>query len=414
MSVTKARQELHRHGKTGNWRFKGLMLAAMSGSDITPGDMAKAWPKPGQKSDYRFLSRHQTRDPEMEMDARIVGEEGSSTHRMLRDHKSVDVGGDVKFLSNTEPVELGDGSLGSHKDGFIKRMLFAGTSREEVDTLFRNELLDVVMEGAQARQIARNHANVMSVNTPRGDVPVAEDDEFARRVGEGSAIRDDRENYTTVPYDTVKFGQGARITDEMIDTANIPAIERQIQRVGRSVENAINREWLTTVVDDADDDNTVTIDDSADDPGYDALNRAYGAVDEQDFRPDTFITHPQYRTELYSDNALRFANRAGSDEVVRDRVFDPLLDMEHAAASGRTYDSANGEEVFGFTDENDVGAVAYDSENVHVILYAPNGNDIEIKDYEDPIRDLNGMNARIHTTTIYTQQRSAAKIEQSA
>jgi hypothetical protein len=44
-------------------------------------------------------------------------------------------------------------------------------------------------------------------------------------------------------------------------------------------------------------------------------------------------------------------------------------------------------------------------------MYAPNGQDIEIKDYDDPIRDLNGVNARIHCDANYSQERSASTIE---
>jgi len=88
-------------------------------------------------------------------------------------------------------------------------------------------------------------------------------------------------------------------------------------------------------------------------------------------------------------------------------VFDPLLDMEHTAASGRTYDGAG---TWGYTDSDDIGAVAYDSENIHVVMYSPSGQDIEIKDYDDPIRDLQGVNGRIFCDAIYTQQRSAATV----
>ena len=406
MSVIEAKRTLAQHGKQGNWRFKMLLEAAMPSSNLKPEDVARAWPKAGQPSDYRFLANHASRDPETEMDRRVIGVEGTETHRILRDHKSIDNA--PKYLSNTEPEELDGRTLGAHKDDLIKRTLFAGSSREEVNTLFRNELSEVVIEGARTRQIARDAANVMNVSTPRGDLPVSSDDTFAPEVAQGGEIRDDGENYTTVPYNTTKYGQGARVTDEMIDTANIDAIENEIARAGRAVENAINRDWLNTLVDDAG--NDVTFDDTVDDPGYDALNRAYGEVDGEDFRPDMFVTHPNFRTELYSDNALRFANRAGSDETVRDRVFDPLLDMEHVAASGRTYDG-DGEWAFDATD--DTGAVAFDSEHINLVLYAANGQDIEIKDYEDPIRDLQGVNARVHCDTVYSQGRSACAIDQA-
>jgi hypothetical protein len=59
-----------------------------------------------------------------------------------------------------------------------------------------------------------------------------------------------------------------------------------------------------------------------------------------------------------------------------------------------------------------IGSLAYQSEHNHLILYAPNGNDIEVKDYDDPIRDLRGFNARIHVDQDYSQARSAGVIQQ--
>jgi len=36
---------------------------------------------------------------------------------------------------------------------------------------------------------------------------------------------------------------------------------------------------------------------------------------------------------------------------------------------------------------------------------------VEVKDYEDPIRDLQGVNARVHVDVIYSQERAASTIE---
>jgi hypothetical protein len=92
------------------------------------------------------------------------------------------------------------------------------------------------------------------------------------------------------------------------------------------------------------------------------------------------------------------------------------LDM-HAAASGQTYDDGSdigydgGENTWGFDADGELGAVVYDRNHIHTVLYAPNGQDVEVKDYEDPIRDLQGVNARVHVDVIYSQQRAASTIE---
>lgn len=415
MTVQQAKAKVAQHMSSGgNWRFKSLLEAALPGSDVTPREMAKAWPDPGTKSDYRFLAQA-GKDIETEMSHKMYGERGDATYRQLEAAKSVSKKAGDKTLSEGDITEIHGGkALGAYTDHVAKRMLFAGADREEVDVLFRNQLEAVVAEGAQTRQIARDAANVMTVDTRVGDVSIAQDDEFAGPVGQGAEIRDDRESYEPIQWNTEKYGQGARITDELLQQANVDLIERNIQFLGRAVENAINRVWLTHLVDNAE--HTVDRVHESDSPNYKALNRAVGEVDEANFMPDSYVSNPTFRTALFEDEGIRFADRSGSDETVRERTFDPLLDLDHYGASGNTYDDGDspqwpgGGESWGYDETGDVGAVTYDSNHSHVILYAPNGNDIEVKDYEDPIRDLQGVNARVHVDSILTQGRSAAAV----
>jgi len=414
----KAQATVARHmASGGNWRFKSLLEAALPGSDITPREMARAWPDPGKKRDYRHL-RAAGKDPEEEMSARMLGEKGSQTYRQLS--RAADVGkkDGAKHLSESDVKELEDGNvLGMHTDHVCQRMLFAGADREEVDVLFREQLEEVIVEGAQQRQFARDAVNVINADTRRGDVSLPEDDGFARPTAQGSEIRESRENYTTVEWNTEKYAQGARLTDELVDQANVDLIERNMQFLGRNVENAINRIVLHELVDNA----MGSVDRVAesDSPNYKALNRAIGEVDENDFMPDTYVSNPEFRTALFEDEGIRFADRSGSDETVRQREFDPLLDLDHQGASARTYlDDGDeetgwqsGDNVWGYDEAGDVGSVVYDSDQIHLVLYAPNGQDIEVKDYEDPIRDLTGVNARVHADSIWTQQRAGATVE---
>ena len=400
MSRLDAERLLNKHGKDGNWRFKGLLLAHLPGSGVTAEDMARAWPRAGQKGDYKFLSERSDVDIETEMSETVIAERGEESYRALSVAKDAQT---PKHLSSSDIEEGDGGALGGRLDDVIKRTLFAGSTPEEVDTLFRDQLVETVMAGAERRKIARDAANVINADTPRGDVPVGQDEVFAPSLAQGSEIRDDRENYDTVRFDTTKHGQGARITDELIDTAMVDIIERQMQFVGAAVENSINRTWLNTIVDDAS--NNFTADSDA--RGVPALNGAYGEVDGDDFEPDTYTTHPEFRTTLFDDSNIAFANRAGTDDVIRERVFDPLLSVEHYGASDATYDGTN---EWGYDEGGEIGAVCYDSNHVHVVTYSPNGGDIEIKDYDDPIRDLSGVNARIFHDTILTQERAVSTV----
>lgn len=419
-----ARRTLSQHAQGGNWRLKGLLLAGME-RGASREDYARAWPSSKDSSSYRILSRHPDRNAETEKQRTIVAEEGSERHRVLSDYAGSN-DANSKTLAAAKPEEIDGGkALGAPLDDSIKRMLFASSTNEEVDVLFREQLLETIMEGSRRRQIARDVSNVINADTRKGDVPIAEDDRSGRRTAEGAEIRDDGEQYTTISWDTTKVSAGSRVTEEMVDHAIVDLIERQISDVGRRVENSINEVWLTNAVDDAvANGQTVEFDSTLDDPGYQALNSLYGQIDRDDFLPDTFVTTPGFRTEVFSNDQLRFVNRSGDDSVVRDRMFEPLLDMEHHAASLNSYDSdgdnvaGGGSNTWEFTDasgtavSDGIGALALAQEHNHLILYAPNGNDIEVKDYDDPIRDLRGFNARLHVDQDFSQARSAGVIDQ--
>lgn len=389
-----AQRKLHQHGQSGNWRFKGLMLAALPGSGVSAEDVAKAWPDPGKKSDYRFLSGRRDTNPEAERTRKVVGEPGEDRHRILSNYVDKDA------------KELGDGTLGADLDTAIKRTLFSASTYEEVDTLFREQLLETVMAGAEPRKIARDAANVINADTRRGDVIVGQDETYAPATSEGSEIRDDRENYATVEWDCTKYGLGARVTDEMVDHAMIDVIERQVQFLGASLENRINRVWLNDLVDSA----NGQFDADGSDLGVPALNGAVGIVDEEDFMPDSFVSHPEFRTAMFDDSNLVYVNQAGTDSGLNEREFNRVMGLDHYGASGGTYDSTGS---WGYDGQDEEGAVVYDSRHTHVVLYNPNGQDIEVKDYDDPIRDLSGVNARIWVDSDMSQERSACTVAHS-
>jgi len=419
-----ARRTLSQHAQGGNWRFKGLLLAGME-RGASREDYAKAWPSSKDSGSYRILNRHPNRDAETEANRTVVAEKGSERYRLLNDYAGDD-NAVSKTLSAAKPKEIDGGrALGAPLDDSIKRMLFASSTNEEVDTLFREQLLETIMEGSRRRQIARDVSNVLNVDTRKGDIPVAEDDRSGRRTAEGAEIRDDGESYTTISWDTTKVTAGSRVTEEMIDHGIVDLIERHVQDVGRRVENSVNEVWLTNAVDAAvENGQSVEFDDTQDDPGYQALNSLYGQIDRADFLPNTFVTTPGFRTEVFSNDSLRFAHRSGSDDVVRERAFDPLLDMEHVGASLNSYDTdgrnvaGGGDNTWEFTDadgdavSDGIGCLQLDTERNHLILYNPNGTDIEVKDYEDPIRDLQGVNARLHVDQEFDQARSAGVIQQ--
>jgi hypothetical protein len=384
----------------GNWRLKGLFLAGLPTTKVSAKDVAKVWPS-GNKTDYRFLSRDYEDHRYYAPDRHLSLEEGSEDYRQLSDATQ-------KSDWETEGIGSGSDKVGTiHMDKAIKRALAFDDSIEEFDTLWREQLLDTVIQGAQKNQVARDAATVINVDTRRGDHPRGSDDRFARKVSEGGAIRDDQEDFDTVSWDATKFGEGARATEELIDHALIDVIERHVEFIGRQVENQVNRVWLTELIDNADTGNDVDASAATNGEGIGAINEAIANIEDSDFEPDSMVTHPRYTQTLMNDDNILFANQFGSDEGIRQRMKFPLLGLEGFRSSGGVYDP-DGSATWDYSAADETGAVVYDRDNIGIYMY----RDIEVKDYDDPIRDLQGVNARAQFDAVIHQASSAARIQQ--
>jgi hypothetical protein len=416
MSVNKARRMLNQHGKSGNWRLKGLLMAGLDDIPVTAEDVARAWPK-AKKGDYPFLQEHDSRTLEDEMSRTTQAFAGTDRYRVLKDY-AVNADNLPKQLSSAKHLEEEDGRVSARLDDAIPRMLFASSDPEEIDVLFREQLLETVQEGREFSKVFRDAMDVIPVNKRKGDMTIASDQQFAPPMSQGSEIRDDAEQHTTVEFSCEKHGDGARVTEEVVDQANPDVIERNINFLGASVENAINRVALRELIDNAQNNH----DTAGADQGYAALNSAVGEVDEAGFSANTYATGSQYRTQLFNDTNLAYANRAGTNEVLRNREDAPIvgdiagLDM-HASTHEDVYAGVDDDHwptasnTFGFDEDGEYGAAVYNRNRIHIFMYAPNGSDIEIKDYDDPIRDLRGLNARAHVDCQFSQARSASTIE---
>jgi hypothetical protein len=393
MTRLKAQRLLRNHGQNGNWRFKGLLLATLPGSSVSKEDVAKAWPT--KPSEYRFLQANPTYDAEQESKRMAVVEEGSEEYHMLSNFASDEL----------EPVN--DDLHEAHLDKSIQHTLFAAATPEEVDTLFRKQIADVVAEGAQRRQMARDASFVFNADTNTGDVTVADDRAYEYEDGsgglaEGGIIPDHREGYSTVSWDCKKVGTGARITDEMVRHARVDLIERQIQWAGAVAENDMNRIWINELVDNANQNH----DTAGSNQGVPAANRAVQEVDKQDFVADNLVTHPEARGELFDDSNLVYVNRSGGDSELRDRELGgALMGLQHYPMNDAAYDS--GTNTWGYSADGELGMVAYQQDHMWLVIE----QDIEVKDYEDPIRDLQGVNSRAWADATYAQTDAAATVE---
>jgi hypothetical protein len=398
-NITLAKRKLRDHARNGgNWRLKGLLEAALPTTQVSERAMAKAWPT--NKSDYRMLSAESREHERYGQEKYLSYEEDSEGYRRLSD-----------AANNSDFSEGGMGEKIIHSDKAIKRALAFEDSIANLNTLFREELFDTIIEGSRKQQIARDAATVFNVDRAKGDHPRGQDDAFAPDVAEGGAIQDDANNPDTVSWDATKFGQGARVTDELIDQGLVDVIEMQMEWLGRAGENKINRIWLTELLDNVDTANDVDASDE-DNRGVASVNEGIHQIELDDEQPDTVVQHPTFTKTLFdtaeSNAIIPFANEFGDDEGVRDRVAFPLLGLEGFRGSDGVYDP-DGSNTWDYTGADETGAVVYDRDRIGLYIY----RDLEMKDYDDPIRDLQGVNIRGQVDAVWHQPEAGARINYS-
>jgi len=399
MSVTDARRELSKLASgDSNWRLAGLYLAHPDvPSGFSESDVAKAWPV--HESEYRKLGIDRKENPALGPKKSYAFAEDSHAYRALSDAtKESDFSDDGPFSSKK-----------IHSDRAIKRALAFEDSIANLDVLFREEIEETVIEGARKNQIARDAGSVINVDRQRGDHVRGPGDEFAPKLAEGEAIPDKSGRNDTVEWDTEKYGRGMRATDELLNQSLVDLIAQQMEHLGRQCENALNRAFVTELVDNS----GATVDASAEDNrGWASINEAIHQVELNDFMPDSAMNHPTFTKTLFDtaeNNAvIPRANEFGDDEGIRDRVAFPLLGIDGYRASNGMYDP-EGSNAWNYTGTDETGAVVYDSEKAGIYLF----RDVEMKEYDDPIRDLQGINARIEFSCELQQPDSAAKINYS-
>lgn len=383
--------------RPGNWRFKALLASALPEAPWSAEEMGRALVSVAQDPETKqhHLSKRKagayTHPPRQRIRPLGYADKTHSTGRKTAaEYKEPSY---ARELSDYNETQL---RQGVDLDEYMGRML-VNESFTEKDVLWREQLLDTIVAGAEEAKVARDVANVVEVNTRRGDHPVRADEIFAPEIAEGGTIPFDEVDWSQQSWNADKFGLGAYVTDTLVDHALVDIIDQNIRWLGAAVENAMNRRFMNTLVDNPDSNNDVSVGAGNSFPfGFDLdpvvhardtiLNQKYGNA-------DTIVMHPEFHTGLTmgnNDNNLIFDNRAGEWSMADGRTYPNGLFgiSEGAMVPDGPYNSSSN--TWGFAADGEFGAVMYPQEFMYLYLY----RDLESKDFEDPIRDIEGANVR--------------------
>lgn len=355
VSRSTVRRKLHDYRRQpGNWRLRGLLLAAFT----DPATVGQAWPI-GPRNEQPMVA---------------LASRGADTNEraLARSQYGIDA------ITENEHVPL---------DVYISRMLTT-ESATELDVLWRDAIVDSVQRGADIRRNARDAATVTPVEARKGTVPIDDSTPFARTGARSASASFNETDYQGEDYDCETHDQGFAVTDAQVDQQEVGQIEWEIQRGGEAVENAINRQFINTLLDSG----TAYDSDQANNAASikHLLMKASETAADEDFDPtDTVYMHPEYESELFGNNQA-FGVSAPEDSAASYEA----LGHEFFTQSGTAYDS--GTNTYGFESDGDFGALVYGKAFVHIPVY----RDVDVSEIEDPIRDIQGGVARAETDVV--------------
>lgn len=376
--------------REGNWRFKALLAAEHPESPYRQEDIGKALLSLAENPETK--QRHLAKRPDSAWTQPAV--------RTLRvaDFETQEYSTGPSSSAPYKEPEYARELLGDSKveqyldlDQYMGRMLVDEQTSEK-DILWREQLLDTIVAGAEENKVARDASFVVDVDTKKGDHPIREDELFAPQIAEGAEIPTDEIDWTQQSWSAQKHGLGARVTDELMRQSLIDVMELNIRNLGAAMENALNRDYINEVVDNADSGNDHEVNPSNREVDVDDINRLMTEVEEQALGPsDTLVIHPKAKQGLLtqeSNNNLVFVNRSDSRDVLYGRNIPEILDLDTAVSlRSNVYTGSN---TWDWTATGEFGAVAYVRQQMFTYLY----RDLETKDFSDPIRDLEGANVR--------------------
>lgn len=387
----------------GNPRLKGLLLAGLPNTGVSAQEVGEAW-----ITDPNEREHHLTHAPPGAAGAPVTQQYSPGTHPEFGDANESAVARSLaksefdeddadRFLAGDKPMD---------KDRYLKRALL-NDSVTELDVLFREELETSIIQGAQPRKIFRDAAFVANVSKRKGDLPRVTDEGYAPKIAQGAEIETGQDGFDTVAYETEKYATGFEINDELINESEPDVVEQLAREAGARVENAINRAALNALIDNAGQSFDADVGGTTDASPVQALNGAATQVDLQDFGPtDTAIVHPRFEQGLFDDTNTVYANRGGSTEPLQDRRMGSIMGLERWVASAGTYNA--GTETWDYQNDGEVGAIGYERDKFALVLW--DDMDLVTKDWEDPVRDLQGSNVRTYADAVFRQANAAATV----
>jgi len=234
---------------------------------------------------------------------------------------------------------------------------------EDLQRLTQKAYYDAVVKGAKRKELFRQILPVVKVNSYRMKIITSDADGYASKKAYKAEVPFMHPKYTSSDVTIERVWTVPLAPKELIEDGEFDVIENEVRIAGEQLENSLNRDALSTIIDNAGNEVTAAADFS------DVLTKtaeALANVGNADFVPTHIIACPTFYFSFMQKTRQPFIRG---------------LDLRLLSIT------SNGTKTWGWSASGDVGAVVLDASTSALILMR---DDITVKKYSDPLGDLRG------------------------
>jgi len=272
------------------------------------------------------------------------------------------------------------------------------TETVEGTNLIQTEVYKTVLEGANQATCFREALPVVKMKSNSFDWPIGESGYYAVRTPEGAEIPRRVQDYSKRTFTAYKEATRPEITKEMIEDCLFDVVEAEVRKGGKAIENKLNRDVLTTLLDNAGNEH----DTAGSNQGVKAVAAAIGLNKASDFGADVIVMHPDFVSKYLSEFVP--TAYAGSSDVMNGGNPGFLGLKPYICSVTDDSDSYS----WDYDSDGEIGALVLDSANAGAIGVR---RDITVEDYKDPVHDLQGMTITARMANNYLHANAICRIE---
>lgn len=260
------------------------------------------------------------------------------------------------------------------------------------------EVLNTVIEGQRMATCFREVMPIYRTNAGSYNLPIGTGGGYAPRVKPGAQIPQHEDALDTRPTAIYSYKEAPAIAQEFIDDAQFDAIEREIRLAGLRIENSLNRDMLTVLLDNAGKEH----DTAGSNQGYKAMVDARTLLKKAGYYPNVIVATPEAEGMLLKD--LVGTSNAGADDAIASAKL-ASLDMNLFGCSVADNSTSY---TWEYNSDGDIGMLVMDAQSAGGIALR---QDLQVEDYKDPLRDLKGAKVTMRAGVNYAQADAICRIE---